>query len=145
MQCTPRHGPRHGPRHHLRYRPGSQGFSLLEMMVALAVFSIAALALIKLQGASLMQTAELDSRLYSEIVVRNLAVEALTDPNPPSLGDSQGSGTNAGRSFTWRRTTSALEGGELLKVDLAVAQGQGQGQGLSQGPQITLTVLRPVQ
>lgn len=83
-----------------------------------------------------MQTAELDSRLYSEVVVRNLAVEALTDPNPPSLGDSQGATTNAGRSFTWRRTTSALDGGEMLKVDLAVKQ--------AAGPEVTLTVLRPV-
>lgn len=106
------------------------------MLVALAVFSIAALALIKLQGASLMQTAELDSRLYSEIMARNLAVEALTDPNPPPLGDSQGTTTNAGRNFTWRRTTTALDGGELLKVDLAVRQ--------TAGPDVTLTVLRPV-
>ncbi|WP_373486984.1 type II secretion system minor pseudopilin GspI [Blastomonas sp.] len=113
------------------------GFSLLEMMVALAVFSIAALALIKLQGASLAQTVELDSRLYSELVVRNLAVEALTDPNPPSLGDAQGTAENAGRAFRWRRTTAALPEGELLKIDLAVAQGT--------GPEVTLTVLRPVE
>jgi general secretion pathway protein I len=119
-----------------RHRDRTAGFSLLEMLVALAVFSIAALALIKLQGASLMQTAELDSRLYSEVVVRNLAVETLTDPNPPSLGDSQGATTNAGRNFTWRRTTTALEGGEMLKVDLAVKQ--------AAGPEVTLTVLRPV-
>lgn len=119
-----------------RFRPGQTGFSLLEMLVALAVFSIAALALIKLQGASLMQTAELDSRLYSEIMVRNLAVEALTDPNPPSLGDAEGSATNAGRNFTWRRTTTAMEGGELLRVEVAVKQ--------AAGPEVTLTVLRPV-
>lgn len=119
-----------------RFRPGQTGFSLLEMLVALAVFSIAALALIKLQGASLMQTAELDSRLYSEIMVRNLAVEALTDPNPPSLGDTEGSASNAGRNFTWRRTTTAMEGGELLRVEVAVKQ--------AAGPEVTLTVLRPV-
>ena len=119
-----------------RFRPGQTGFSLLEMLAALAVFSIAALALIKLQGASLMQTAELDSRLYSEIMVRNLAVEALPDPNPPSLGDSQGSASNAGRIFSWRRTTTALEGGEILKVEVAVKQ--------ATGPEVTLTVLRPV-
>jgi general secretion pathway protein I len=119
-----------------RFKPGQTGFSLLEMLVALAVFSIAALALIKLQGASLMQTAELDSRLYSEIVVHNLAVAALTDPNPPALGDAEGSATNAGRNFTWRTTTTALEGGELLKVDVAVKQ--------AAGPEVTLSVIRPV-
>lgn len=119
-----------------RIPPGQTGFSLLEMMVALAVFAIAALALIKLQGASLMQTAELDSRLYSEVTVRNMAVEALTDPNPPTLGEAEGTTSNAGRSFTWRRSTLALEGGELLKIDLAVKQ--------ASGPEVTLTVLRPV-
>ena len=63
------------------------------------------------------------------------AVEALTDPNPPSLGDAEGAATNAGRNFSWRRTTTALEGGEILKVEVAVKQ--------ATGPEVTLTVRHP--
>lgn len=112
----------------------SAGFSLLEMMVALAVFSIAALALIKLQGASVSQAAELDNRLYSEIVARNLAVEKLTDPRAPALGSTSGEVTNYGRSFNWRTETRQLDGSEILRVDIAVSQGL--------GPDVTLTILK---
>jgi len=115
---------------------GASGFSLLEMMVALAVFAIAALALINLQGASLAQTAELDSRLYSEIVARNLAVDALTDPRVPALGKAQGTIDNGGRTFTWRRTVSKQPDSDLLRIDLIVAQPRGVG--------VSLTVLRAV-
>ena len=40
-----------------RARQGEGGFTLLEMLVALAVFSLAALALVRLQGVTL-RTAE---------------------------------------------------------------------------------------
>lgn len=109
-----------------RSRPArANGFSLLEMMVALAVFAIAALALVKLQGASVMQTAELDSRLYTEIAARNLAVEIMTDPMPPALGDSSGEIANEGRVFLWQRSTSKLPDSDLLKVELSVRQASG--------------------
>ncbi len=38
------------------------GFTLLEMLVALAVFSLAALALVRLQGVTLRTAADLDSK-----------------------------------------------------------------------------------
>lgn len=98
------------------------GFSLLEMMVALAVFAIAALALIKLQGASIMQTAELDTRLYSEIVANNLATEIMTDPRAPALGKASGDLRNEGRAFLWQRTVEELPDSDLLKIELQVSQ-----------------------
>ena len=64
------------------------GFTLLEMLVALAVFSLAALALLRLEGATVRQTGELDERMLAQLVARNLAVETLTDPAPPPLGAS---------------------------------------------------------
>ena len=110
------------------------GFSLLEMMVALAVFAIAALALIKLQGASLFQTAELDNRLYSEIVARNMAIAITTDPRPPALGKSSGETSNEGRVFNWTTEAGKIEDSDMIRVNIAVSQGT--------GPQVTLTVLR---
>lgn len=65
-----------------------RGFTLLEMLVALAVFSLAALALLRLEGATVRQTGQLDERMMAQLVARNLAVETLTDPAPPALGAS---------------------------------------------------------
>lgn len=118
-------------------RRAERGFSLLEMMVALAIFAIAALALIKLQGASVAQTAELDRRLYAEIALDNLAVDAITDPLPPALGETKGTIDNGGRRYAWRRLTSKLPDSDMLRIDLAVSA--------PGGGEITLSMARPAQ
>ena len=66
------------------WRSAQQGFTLIEMMVALAVFSLAALALIRLEGASFRGAATLDRVTMANIVARNVAVDALTDAKPPA-------------------------------------------------------------
>src|SRR3546814_3358742 len=48
------------------------GFTLLEMLVALAVFSLAALALIRLQSVTLHTAAGLDGKTLGQIVAHNL-------------------------------------------------------------------------
>lgn len=84
-----------------------QGFTLIELMVALAVFAIAALALLRMEGASIARTADLDQRLLREVVAQNLAATWLSDPQPLALGDAGGTTANKGRSFAWTRNVSA--------------------------------------
>lgn len=85
------------------------GFTLIEMLVALAIFALAALALLRMEGASISRTADLDRRLVVEVTARNLAAEWLSDPVPPTLGDDSGSVENAGRRFVWTRRVEAPE------------------------------------
>ena len=66
------------------------GFTLIEMMVALAVFSLAALALIRLEGATIRGAATLDTTLMAQTVARNVAFDALTDARPPTIGTATG-------------------------------------------------------
>jgi general secretion pathway protein I len=106
-------------------------------MVALAVFSLAALALLRLEGATLTSTARLQDRLIGQVVARNVAVEALTDPEPPAMGLSTGQEVNAGRTWQWRRRTSAAPGVKLQRIDVAVADAQGVSAG-------AMTVFRPL-
>jgi general secretion pathway protein I len=84
-------------------RPGERGFTLIEMLVALAVFSLAALALLRLEGATVSTTALLQDQALAQVVARNLAVEALTDPRPPAFGATRGEAVNAGRNWRWTR------------------------------------------
>ena len=105
-----------------RTAPASeQGFTLLEMLVALAVFSLAALALVRLQGVTLRTAADLDSKALGQIVARNLMVEVQTDAAPPSIGSEEGDVENGGRRWHWVRMVKATSDKRLLQVDLTVS------------------------
>ena len=60
----------------LSRRSAEQGFTLVEMLVALAIFSLAALALLRLGGATAANSARLGEQALAQMVARNLAVEA---------------------------------------------------------------------
>ncbi|NML92776.1 type II secretion system minor pseudopilin GspI [Novosphingobium olei] len=99
-----------------------RGFTLLELLVALAVFAVAALALIRLEGASLRQTADLDQRLLREVVAQNMANEILTDPLPPGEGAASGTIRNAGRQFQWQRSVARDSALGVLAISLSVRE-----------------------
>ncbi len=116
----------------------ADGFTLLEVLVALAIFSLAALTLLRMTGASLSQTADLDQRFERQVVAQNLAAEILTDPRAPSLGEARGSVENFGRTFTWVRRAELIgDNNSLMRVDIAVSEGGGSA--------VTLDVVRPAQ
>lgn len=98
------------------------GFTLLELLVALAVFAMAALALLQMEGASIARTADLDQRLLREIVAQNMAAEILTDPAPPAVGSASGTIENAGRRFQWTRTVAPLADYGVLGITLSVQE-----------------------
>ena len=110
-------------------RPRANGFTLIEIMVALAVFSLAALALIRLEGATIRGAAILDSTLTAQIVARNVAIEAVTDAKPPVIGDTTGVETNGGRVWSWTRHVEATGDSRILRIDVTVADGVGVRQG----------------
>ncbi|MCX7283013.1 MAG: type II secretion system minor pseudopilin GspI [Novosphingobium sp.] len=102
--------------------PPANGFTLLELLVALSVFAIAALALLQMEGASIARTADLDQRLLREIVAQNMAAEILTDPAPPAIGSASGRIENAGRQFQWTRTVAARPEYGALAIALSVRE-----------------------
>ncbi|MEO1045323.1 MAG: type II secretion system minor pseudopilin GspI [Pseudomonadota bacterium] len=116
----------------------ARGFTLLEMMIALAIFGLAALALIRLTSFTLSQTATLDDRLMQELVAQNIAAEVLTDPLPPPLGEDQGERENAGRLFKWEQTVVPEAEGLLLRVAITVRNAEPTGSGRG----YTLEVIR---
>lgn len=90
------------------------------MLVALAVFSLAALALLRLQGVTLRTAADLDRRALAQLTARNLMVETLTDPAAPPLGSGGGVANNGGRSLTWTRTVQRDSDPRFLLVTISV-------------------------
>jgi general secretion pathway protein I len=91
-------------------------------MVALAVFAIAALTLLRMEGASISRTADLDQRLLREVVAQNLAAEWLTDPAAPALGDTSGQAVNLGRRFAFTRHVEQMSDAGVIRVVVAVRE-----------------------
>jgi general secretion pathway protein I len=96
------------------------GFTLIEMLVALAIFSLAALALLRLGGATATNSARLNDQAIAMIVARNLAVETLTDPQPPAFGSSAGALANAGRRWRWTRSVARSPEARIQQIEIAV-------------------------
>jgi len=107
------------------FRAADGGFTLLEMLVALAIFSLAGLALVRLQAVSVRTAGDLDARVLAQITARNLAFERLTDPLPPARGNSEGDVVNAGRTFHWKQSIGSTLDPRLLEVTVTVSANAG--------------------
>lgn len=115
---------------------GERGFTLIEMMVALAIFSLAALAIIRLEGATLKSTGTLADQAIGQIVVHNLAVQTLTDPLPPAFGGGEGQVINGGRTWRWTRNVTRTADARIVRIDLSVTDDAGR-------PSAQLSLARP--
>lgn len=95
------------------------------MLVALAVFSLAALALLRLEGATVSTTAQLQEQAIAQVVARNLAVEAMSDPTPPAFGRSGGEVANAGRKWRWARVVARSPEPRIQQIEIRVTSDRG--------------------
>lgn len=102
-----------------------RGFTLIEIMVALAVFSLAALALVRLEGQTIRSTGVVAATLLAQTVARNVAIEAVTDAQPPVRGRSSGVEQNGGRAWAWTREVQPLGDGDVMRVDVSVSDASG--------------------
>lgn len=102
-----------------------RGFTLIEIMVALAVFSLAVLALLRLESATIRGASILETSFAADMVAQNVAVDAMTSAQPPAAGSERGAEANGGRSWNWTRTVSAIGDGQVLRIDVAVANPRG--------------------
>lgn len=115
------------------------GFSLVETVVALAVFGLAALAVVNLTTESARSAARVQTRLLAGVVADNLAAEALAAPDAPAPGSREGVGRMAGRDWPWRRRVEGVAGG-LLKIEVVVFDGAAAG--AESGAAATVTAWR---
>ena len=105
----------------MKYRADGQcGFTLLEIMVALAVLAICLGAIIKVAAESTATMSYLRERTIASWVAANKINETLLLQNWPSLGNRQGSVEMAGNEWRWQLKVTMTSDQDLRRLDIAV-------------------------
>lgn len=100
--------------------PAERGFTLIEVLVALAVMSLAVLALLNLAGENMRAASATETRAMGAVVAENRAVEDMAAPTPPALGESAGVETAGGRNWRWARSVTVTSDPAVLRIDVRV-------------------------
>lgn len=102
----------------------SGGFSLLELLVALAVFGLLVLAMLRLAGENTRTLAVLQEQWQADVVAGNQALEAVLLP-AGELSASSGTERIGGREWHWdqRVEASTTEGLVEVRIDVRAAGG----------------------
>ena len=101
------------------------GFSLLEVMVALAVFSLGALALLNVLGESTRSQTAASDRAIARIVAENRLVEAMALTAPPDPGSTSGTEEAMDRAWAWEMTVAPSPDPAILRIDVRVRAAEG--------------------
>jgi general secretion pathway protein I len=101
------------------------GFTMIEMQVALAVFALAAMALLNLSGESTRSAVRVEARTLGGVVAENIAAEAMIAQSLP-VGETSGETQMAGRVWRWRRVVTGTDVPGMGRIDVRVSTDEGQ-------------------
>lgn len=98
----------------------AEGFSLVEMLVALSVFSLTVLALLNLAGENTRSALVIEERVLAGVVADNRAVEAMLATPGQLAATTSGSETVGDREWRWIRTVAPTDMDAIVRIDVTV-------------------------
>ncbi len=100
----------------------SRGFTLVEILVALAIVAVALAAGMRALAQSTQTASTLKARTLATWVAQNrLASAQIANPWPPLGGDS-GTATQAGAEFRWTTTVGTTPNPTFRRIEITVAE-----------------------
>jgi general secretion pathway protein I len=96
------------------------GFTLLEVLVALAILALTMGAVIRAVGGYTANQAYLRDRTLATWVARNVLVEQQVQDAWPSVGELKGTTEMGGRDWRWLGTVSQTDEEDLRRLDVKV-------------------------
>lgn len=110
------------PRSHRRAR-GASGFTLIEVLVALAVVAVALVALVRAASVQVTAFDALRERTLAGWVASNVLAETRLAATRPPTGRSDGRVRFAGRDWRWLREVEATPDPGIRRVEIRVYAG----------------------
>src|SRR5262245_53633162 len=103
----------------MKRRP-ERGFTLIEVVVALAIVAIGMLAVFKTIGDSVNNVSELRDRSFAGWIADNRITEMRLSGQMPSVEETAGEVEFAGRQWHWVTTVSQTQVQGLRRIDVSV-------------------------
>ena len=97
-----------------------RGFTLLEVLVAIAILSLALLAAIRSTTSAIQTTEALRQRLAADWVAADRLAEHRARRAWPAVGEVNGEIGQAGVSLRWRERVAATPNGRFRRVEVMV-------------------------
>ena len=98
-----------------------RGFTLLEVLVALAVLAIALAAAIKGISSHVSNETYLKERSFAHWVAMNQVAALRTSGQWPNAGQLSGDETMGGEEFQWTIKVTEFQGGDVRRLDVKVS------------------------
>jgi general secretion pathway protein I len=100
-----------------------KGFTLVEVLVALAIVAIALMSALRAAGEGTNNVGELRSRLLAGWVAENLLAEHRARADWLPLGVQRGTAREGGLDFAWREEVIATPNAAFRRVEVRVFAG----------------------
>ncbi|MEZ5605890.1 MAG: type II secretion system minor pseudopilin GspI [Burkholderiaceae bacterium] len=107
----------------MNHDPRSRGFTLVEVMVALAITAIALVAGLKATAALTDNAQRQDALLLAQICADNQLIALRLARQLPGVGDSASACQQAGRSFQVQQQVRPTPNPNFRRVEAAVSEG----------------------
>lgn len=99
----------------------SRGFTLIEVLIALAFLAIAMSAIIATVGSSIRNAAQLQDKTFANWVAMNELTTLRLTPAWPAVGTQKGNAEMVGQKWNWQAKVSTTQDPDLLRVDIDVS------------------------
>ncbi|MEM6832699.1 MAG: type II secretion system minor pseudopilin GspI [Pseudomonadota bacterium] len=99
------------------------GFTLIEVLMAMAIFSLIGVASLKLAGTATQSAAQVAAKTEASIVAENALVDALLEPGTLTRGEEKRSVRNFEQTWQLRQSVEATGQANVLRIRIA-ATGQ---------------------